>query len=228
MRYTEYSQDNQDSFLDINVFDGFENGFFVDVGAHDGISYNNTYNFEKAYNWTGMNIEANPDIYLSLVKNRPSCINLSCAVSNKEGTAEFYKNTGHTEMLSGLVEHYDSRHKERLIKETSSTNSTMECIQVPTKRLASLLEEYKIGHIHYLSIDVEGAEYHVLQSIDFNKVNIDVIGYEVNYKDKGKEILEYLQTKGYRLLFNKSLDTFVIHKDSIFIKNVKRFLQDFS
>ena len=33
---TFYSQDKQDFFLQTNVFKGYKNGFFVDVGAHDG------------------------------------------------------------------------------------------------------------------------------------------------------------------------------------------------
>jgi hypothetical protein len=30
-----YSQDKQDEFLETNVFKGFTNGIFVDIGAHD-------------------------------------------------------------------------------------------------------------------------------------------------------------------------------------------------
>ena len=37
-----YSQYNQDQYLETNVFKGFKNGVYVDVGAHDGVSINNT------------------------------------------------------------------------------------------------------------------------------------------------------------------------------------------
>ena len=37
-----YSQYKQDKYLEEEIFKGYENGFFVDVGAHDGISINNT------------------------------------------------------------------------------------------------------------------------------------------------------------------------------------------
>jgi hypothetical protein len=37
-----YSQYNQDKYLEESVFKGYKNGFFVDVGAHDGKSFNNT------------------------------------------------------------------------------------------------------------------------------------------------------------------------------------------
>ena len=43
---TFYSQDKQDKFLEENVFKGYKNGVFIDVGAHDGKSINNTLFFE--------------------------------------------------------------------------------------------------------------------------------------------------------------------------------------
>ena len=42
-----YSQDNQDRYFEFFVFKGFKNGVYVDVGAHDGVSLNNTLYFEK-------------------------------------------------------------------------------------------------------------------------------------------------------------------------------------
>ena len=41
------SQDYQDKYLEENIFKGYKNGVFIDVGAHDGISINNTLYFEK-------------------------------------------------------------------------------------------------------------------------------------------------------------------------------------
>jgi len=52
-----YSQYNQDQYLETNVFKGFKNGVYVDVGAHDGVSINNTLYFHKNNNWTGIIIE---------------------------------------------------------------------------------------------------------------------------------------------------------------------------
>ena len=51
-----HSQDHQDEFLEENIFYGYKNGTFVDIGAHDGISINNTLYFEKNHNWTGINV----------------------------------------------------------------------------------------------------------------------------------------------------------------------------
>ena len=49
-----HSQDNQDKYLETNIFKGYINGVYVDVGAHDGISINNTLYFEKNNNWSGI------------------------------------------------------------------------------------------------------------------------------------------------------------------------------
>lgn len=32
-----YSQDKQDMYLETQIFKGYKNGFFIDVGAHIGI-----------------------------------------------------------------------------------------------------------------------------------------------------------------------------------------------
>jgi hypothetical protein len=52
-----YSQDKQDKFLEENIFKGYKNGIFIDVGAHDGVNLNNTLYFESNNNWSGINIE---------------------------------------------------------------------------------------------------------------------------------------------------------------------------
>ena len=46
-----YSQDNQDRYLETHVFKGYKNGIFIDVGAHNGKTINNTLYFEENNNW---------------------------------------------------------------------------------------------------------------------------------------------------------------------------------
>jgi FkbM family methyltransferase len=210
-----HSQDNQDYFLEFNVFKGHKNGVFVDVGAHDGITINNTIYFERNNGWTGINIEPINDVYERLMINRPKCINLNCAVDETEGESEFILNKGYTEMISGLKKHYDDRHLKRLEYENSVTDGETSFVNVVTRRLEGVFDEYKINRINYLSVDVEGAEFNVIQSINFDKVFIDVIGFEDNYPDVGQKIIDYLETKGY-FVIKKSMDIFMIHRDSEF------------
>ena len=210
-----YSQYKQDEILEKNIFKGYKNGFFVDVGANDGIKINNTLYFEKNNNWKGINIEANPDIFNSLVVNRPNCTNINIAISNEVGTTEFIKNTGYTEMISGIKNTYDKRHLERLNNENKKFNSTTNIIKVNTDKLENIFEKNNIKHINYLSIDVEGGEYEVIKSINFDKVFIDVIEFECNYYDTSLPIIEYLKKKNF-IIFFKEKDIFMINKNSSF------------
>ena len=211
-----YSQDNQDSFLEYNVFKGFKNGIFMDIGAHDGVSLNNTLYFEQTNKWTGINIEPIKSIYDKLVINRPNCININCAICNNDGVAEFICNTGYTEMISGLKNSFDKRHLNRLENENNTFGSTTEIINVNTKKFESICNEYNINHIHYLSIDVEGAEFDVIKSINYDKVFIDVIGFENNYSDVSIPIIHFLEKENFVFLSQTSLDIFMINTNSIF------------
>jgi FkbM family methyltransferase len=223
-----FSQFGQDKFLNSIFKDDV--GIFVDVGAHDGITINNTLYFENK-GWTGYNIEPIPSVYDKLCINRPNCININCAITSDvdentetettetettettETTADFYKNVGYTEMISGLVKSYDRRHLERLQRELQLCGGTSEIVKVKTRTLSSICKEHKITKITYLSIDVEGAEFDVLKSIDYEYTFIDIIGFENNYPDVSKDIISFLQKKGFKVL-NNSADIFMINTKS--------------
>ncbi len=209
------SQDNQDQYLETNIFKGHKSGFYVDVGAHDGVSINNTLYFEETNQWTGINIEPIKKVFDKLIVNRPSNINLNCAVCNNDGETEFLCNTGYTEMISGIKDTFDDRHFQRLYSENVEMGSTTEVILVNTKRLETIFDEHHVSHVNYLSVDVEGAEFEVIKSINFGKVFIDVIGFENNYDDVSVPIVAYLENQGYKVI-HRSLDIFMIHTKSAF------------
>ena len=216
-----YSQDKQDEYLEKNIFKGHKNGVFMDVGAHNGICINNTLHFEKHNNWTGINIEPIKKIYDQLVVNRPNSININCAICNNDGHTEFIQNSGHTEMLSGIKHTYDKRHSNRLHTENKAYGSTTNIIKVNTQKIETICNEHSIKHINYLSIDVEGAEFEVIKSINFDTLFIDVIGFEDNYSDASIPIVQYLQSKNY-VVINRGMDIFMIHtKSQFYTKNLQ-------
>ena len=213
-----YSQDNQDKFLEENVFKGYKNGIYVDVGAHDGVSINNTLYFSKNHGWKGINVEPIKPVYDKLIVNRPNDININCAVCNSDGETDFIYNTGYTEMISGIKNTFDPRHLQRLNFENKNNGGMTRIIKVNTRKLETIFNDYNITHVNYLSIDVEGAEFEVIKSINFDKVFIDVIGFENNYNDISIPIIQYLERNGFSVI-HKSLDIFMIHKKSNFMKN---------
>ena len=48
-----YSQFEQDKFVYENFFQGKTDGYFVDIGAHDGTTFSNSRFFEEL-GWTGV------------------------------------------------------------------------------------------------------------------------------------------------------------------------------
>jgi FkbM family methyltransferase len=211
-----YSQYKQDEILENNIFKGYKNGFYMDIGAHDGISINNTLYFEKNNHWKGVNIEPIKSVYDQLSINRPNDINLNVAISNIEGESDFLQNTGYTEMLSGLISEYDIRHKNRISIENNYHKSTSEIIKVKTRTIESICDEYSIKHINYLSIDVEGGEFNVIKSINFDKIFIDIIEFENNYDDITYPIIKYLENHNFKVL-NFNINITMINNNSKFI-----------
>lgn len=182
-----------------------KNGFYIDIGAYDGINFSNTYIFEKL-GWNGFCVEASPKTFKKLQKNR-KCDLYNCAVSSKNiGKAKFLTST--VGVLDVLDSHNTAGHKERIEKES---DNNMEYVEVDTITFEELMSNYKdINHIDFMSLDIEGGELDVLKSIDFDKYSFGLI--TVEYNDNYDEILELMNSKGYKKLMDN-------HCDLIFIKN---------
>ena len=75
------SKEPFDLKLNSEIFKEKENGFFIELGAYDGILSSNTAFFEKYKKWKGFLIEPLKDKYQECVKNRPFsvCINETCS-----------------------------------------------------------------------------------------------------------------------------------------------------
>lgn len=215
------SQINQDIILDEQIFKGKRDGVFVEVGALDGFCSSNTYFFEKERNWSGLLIEPNPVEFKKIESNnRALSIKENCAISDIEQDITFLSIEGPCNVLSGIKEFYNPRHVERINRELDSYKdfppnhvyySRSEEIKMKAVRLQTLFDKHQLTKIDLVSIDVEGAEFQVLNSIDFNKVDISVFLIENNYGLE-KEY-DFLISKGYKLLGN-------IEWDCVFVKDI--------
>jgi FkbM family methyltransferase len=214
------SQIQQDVILDTQVFKEKRNGFFVEVGALDGFGASNTYFFEKERNWSGLLIEPNPIEFAKMANvSRDLSIKENCAISDVEMDVNFLAIGGPCNVLSGIMEFYNSQHLDRINRELQmysgyaeghELHSTREVIQMKAYRLETLFDKHNIKNVDLISIDVEGAELSVLKSINFDKVDISCFLIENNYGLS--EETEFLKQKGYTLAGN-------IQWDCVFIKN---------
>lgn len=220
-----FSQVGQDQYLDKTVFRGLRSGVFVDVGAHDGETISNTAFFEKHRGWTGVCVEARGELAKKCREARPASAVVECAVANREGEMMFLACEGYTDMLSGLIETMPMQTKSRIEREQRANGGWAEKRPTQVCRLADILEGVSIKRVHYLSVDVQGAEFEVLQSIDFDEVQVDVVNFAANYPDTVGHIIEYMEAKGYERVFynhpHQQYEVFMIRADSEFRENCK-------
>ncbi len=194
MKY--YSQIGQDRYYIENVIKFKKGGRFLDIGAHDGIHTSNTYALEKDLDWTGVCVEANPDLVTKLQQNRSNSTIVNCAVWNIPGQVEFeisdsnYQGTAGDLLsrISGLDR--NSAYFKEHFRQSRRT------ISVEAKTVTQLLEELQLlpCTFDYMSLDVEGAEIEALQGIDFSRVDIKFMtvehGNRPGYLDTFKRFLE--------------------------------------
>jgi len=174
-----YSQAGQDEWI-ANFFNFKKNGYFLDIGANDGVNINNTYFLEKKLEWGGICIEADPNIFKSLITNRKChCVNI--AISNDNKGIKFL-----SDGLSG--------------RESNSPTS----IEISTKTLKEVLEENDSPKIiDYLSLDIEGMELRALEGFPFEEYKILAMTVEHNLylgkKEYKEQVKKFLVSKGYFL-----------------------------
>jgi len=202
-----YSQYGQDSYIKNKFFQNKTDGYFVNIGANDGVSLDNTLLFEKE-GWTGVCIEPNPEIFKKLIDNR-KCICHNVALSDSDGVVNFLKIEGYSEMLSGILEFYDPRHLQRVDYELKMYGGSKTIIEIEAKKFSSLNIKKEID---YVSIDVEGAELKILENIDFSTYDIHVLSVENNFSES--TIINFMNKNGY------DIDC-VLHADNIFVKRGK-------
>jgi FkbM family methyltransferase len=210
-----YGQVKQDQFINEFIFKGKKTGFFVEIGANNGITFSNSYFFEKL-GWNGICIEPAPDTFRELVKNR-KCTCLQLAVSITEGQLDFCVVEG-SSVLNGLIDNYDSKQVERIKRESESTK----IIKVATRTAESIFDEHNVKHIDFCSIDTEGAELDVLKSINFNKITIDCFVIENNHSNN--EIADFMNNIGYKKVATISGDEFYIHSKNKYKVNIFQVL----
>lgn len=209
-----YSQYGQDRILYKRYFKDLNKGFFLEVGADDGIDKSNTKFFEDK-GWEGICIEPSPERFQQLIKNR-KCLCLNNAIAKNKQLVDFIDIIGYGKGLSGIIDNYDPRHLERIDRETTGNEKTLskKKIKVEAIPLSEILHNNNVSKVDYCSIDVEGSELDVLESIDFDSVDIRVFTIEDNYNSKN--VKSFLGNKNYKIVRKIGPDLLCIKKKRLF------------
>ena len=178
-------------------------GTYLELGGLDGRMFSNSFVFNKALGWKGVLIELRQDNFEKMVVNRPDEIaSINAGVCDKPQTLHAV----HSELgaVSGIYEFAAPSFKERWWPGISLENDPrVQPIECDT--LDNLLLKYapEATHFDFLSLDVEGAEFSVLKSIDFDRTQFGIVLVEADEHNEMKNIAmrEFLEKEGYRFLF---------------------------
>ena len=177
-----FSIDQLDKKLEQYV--NYDNGFFVELGANDGISQSNSLYFEKKRNWRGVLIEPSPHNFLLCKEQRSAENNIFCNACVSFDYKDKYVDIKYADLMS-ISENLelDLEDKDAHIqtgKKFLSVTEDVFSFGAVAETLTSILKKsHAPKEIDFLSLDVEGAELEVLKGVDFDEFSFKFMLIEV-------------------------------------------------
>ena len=140
--------------------------FFIQIGAHDGITFDAICNFAKRFSWKGLVLEPQPRVFERLVKNYKTCPDvkpLNLAVFDHDGQADlFHFKSGrvpeHATMLASFSKDFVTNNGHGYKYDVTSTSVT--CVTLPT-----LIDQQSVRRIDLLQIDTEGCDASIIRQM---------------------------------------------------------------
>lgn len=202
-----YSQEGEDLILR-RIFERQAIGFYVDVGAHHPKRFSNTYFFYKK-GWTGINIDAMPGSMNAFEKIRARDINIEKPISSKKQVLTYYI--------------FNEPALNSFSKELSESRNGLNDYKIEftkdieTETLEGVLDKNlpKNQAIDFLSVDVEGLDYDVIKSINFNKHRPRVILVEI----LGSSLSDILQDTIYIFLSGENYEIYAKAVNTVIFKS---------
>ncbi len=190
-----FSQYGQDIFINTFLFRGRRGGFFVDIGAYDGVTYSNTCFLERELGWQGICFEPNPEAFRKLSAAR-GCAVVNAGIGPIRGSLQFLALPEAVEMGSGFLDFFPQHRRDPgwagNMCRNGATLTNLDVLEV-NHALASAGR----NAIDYISIDTEGADFDILRALDLRRFDIDVIDIENNFF--GDDICVYMDRHDYEL-----------------------------
>jgi FkbM family methyltransferase len=191
MEYRYYGQYGEDYLL-WHFFDFRRTGFFLDIGAHDGVSLSNTKSFEEQ-GWTGICVEPIPSVYASCQQVRQRVVHAACVGGPDRQVVLRVDGSG---LFAGI--NTDEEIVKRSYRMRDGGEPQFYDVEVPAMRAAELLRPDD-PPIDFVSLDIEGTEIDALHGLDLSRHQPRVLVVEA-LTDAAREALDsYLGGFGYML-----------------------------
>lgn len=167
MSFISYAQNYEDVML-WRALKNIEHGFYIDIGANDPEHDSVTKLFYDK-GWRGINVEPVSQWFDRLEECRIRDINLQTAVGSTTGTLTLYElpDTGLSTLDLAIAERHEKERGYQKIKR-----------EVPVETLTDICQKYHEKPIHFLKIDVEGAETAVIEGLDLKLIRPWIIVIE--------------------------------------------------
>lgn len=191
---TFYSQIGQDKWVSETIFPDVKNGFFLDVGSADGTIISNTKALEQK-GWTGICIDPFP----THMQDR-TCQVFKEVVYSVPGKRVAFQAAG---VLGGIVDTLGGWKEEAQKAPT---------VYFTTVTLGDILERAKAPRfIHFVSLDIEGAELEALKGFPFEKYQMGALDVEHNHEEpKRSQIEALMKHHGYKRVHTWKMDDFYV------------------
>ncbi|MBI4428607.1 MAG: FkbM family methyltransferase [Ignavibacteriales bacterium] len=203
-----------------DMFQGKTTGVCVEVGANNGIDDSTTLFFENM-GWKCILVEPNPSLCRQIRENRRALL-FEYAASDKSDTINLYVVEG-AARSDGMSTVSTEKEVHERIKSHGFVTST---VQVRTMTLDSMLVEAHINdNIDFISIDVEGHEYKVLQGFSVEKWRPFILLVEDNSNFENSTVMRYLKQFGYIRFMRTGVNDWYAHRTNKQLVNSKTRLR---
>ncbi|TGZ53325.1 Protein Star [Temnothorax longispinosus] len=217
------------------IFNDKKNGFFIECGAYDGEMRSNTLFLERFNGWSGLLIEADPINFTKMLqKNRKAYLSptgdfettvakpehqLSVWRSIKLTLSRTWKSLTSLSKLQAtflMARNIGRLHEPENTTENAPAENTLdvaytgEHIRVQCLPLTLYIAALGVETVDYFSLDIEGNEIDVLETIPFNEVDIKALSVEYIHNAKGRKyLIDMMDHRGYYVY------SFVEHPDNL-------------
>lgn len=207
-----YSQAGEDAILQFLFYDKHKMPIrYLDIGTNYPDVHNNTYIFYRK-KCRGVCVEANPALIPMIKRLRPGDTVLNMGVSVNSATeADFYIFDGHA------INTFDRNEAEK--RAASGIHPIKAVVKVPLVGINELIAAHFDTWPDLLSLDIEGLDLQVLQTLDFSKYPIPVICVETcrysenHVRPKDPAFAALLLEKGYFVYADTYINTIFVNRE---------------
>ncbi|CAB9500390.1 Inherit from NOG: Methyltransferase FkbM [Seminavis robusta] len=199
-----YGQVHQDEIILDLIGDA---GYFIDLAANDALEFSNTLVLERHNGWHGLCIEPNPTYWYGLAHRK--CTVVGALMGGEQIDQVNVKFRG---VFGGIVGKMDGKLANRKKEPQAPTE------QRYTVPISKVLQRYQVPKtIDYLNLDIEGAEFLVMQHFPFDTYKVRVMTVE----RPNEQLHALLESKGYHHLKDLTWwgETLWAHESSGFTKD---------